>query len=185
MVHSFRLVIAILVHLFTVQLNAQEQPAPIPDQLPSQPSEQLPTHYPNLPPECVPPTSTRPVQCPPVEIQPSYRPYVIPTQPTPPPVAKPALTDNCTPVETTGPPACYAHGPLLTPSLLPKPPRPDVTSVGSIGCDEVIGYMMGLQRFYDRKCQRMGDKCPANYQYAINWFNAVVNDMATRCNAAC
>ncbi|XP_058831884.1 uncharacterized protein LOC131690266 [Topomyia yanbarensis] len=124
-----------------------------------------------------------PVQCPPAEINPVYKPSPM----VPVPSFATAITtvpDECgTPGFVPG--ACYVHGPLLASSLLPKPTPMPSLDVGEIGCDEVVGYFLALYRYYDRKCQRIGAKCPYKYQYAAAWFDKVAADMASRCNAAC
>ncbi|XP_065078029.1 uncharacterized protein LOC135701197 [Ochlerotatus camptorhynchus] len=80
---------------------------------------------------------------------------------------------------------CYAQGPLLPDSLLPKPRREvSQVDVGNISCEEVVGYLMGLNRFYDRKCSRMGDKCPNKYKYAVSWYGKVGHQIMAKCDIA-
>lgn len=86
---------------------------------------------------------------------------------------------------TAAPKYCYAQGPLLPESLLPKPKQDgEQIDVGNISCEEVIGYLMGLNRFYDRKCSRMGNKCPYKYKYAVSWYGVVGHQIMAKCNTA-
>lgn len=48
-------------------------------------------------------------------------------------------------------------------------------------CWEIVGYLKGLHRFYDRKCTRMGKRCPGNYPYAIQWFEQASNMLDGAC----
>lgn len=78
---------------------------------------------------------------------------------------------------------CYAHGPLLPEYMLPKPKQEaPMLDAGEISCEEVVGYIMGLNRFYDRKCSRMGSTCPFKYQYAVSWFGKVGHMIMAKCN---
>lgn len=77
---------------------------------------------------------------------------------------------------------CYAHGPLLPTSLLPKPRKESYVDIGSVSCEEVVGYLMGLNRWYDRKCSNMGPECPDKYRFAASWFISAVNKIKQSCS---
>uniref|UniRef100_A0A023EJQ5 Uncharacterized protein n=1 Tax=Aedes albopictus TaxID=7160 RepID=A0A023EJQ5_AEDAL len=77
---------------------------------------------------------------------------------------------------------CYANGPLLPSSLLPKPRVETHIDVGSVSCEEIVGYLMGLNRWYDRKCGTMGPECPHKFRYAVGWFSAAVKQIKGKCN---
>ncbi|XP_062558455.1 uncharacterized protein LOC134223317 [Armigeres subalbatus] len=78
---------------------------------------------------------------------------------------------------------CYSHGPLLPNSLLPKANKgASSIDVGTVSCEETVGYLLGMNRWYDRKCSNMGTECPSKIRYAVGWFIAAANMVKSRCN---
>ncbi|XP_055591684.1 uncharacterized protein LOC129743627 [Uranotaenia lowii] len=80
---------------------------------------------------------------------------------------------------------CYSDGPLLPKYMMTSASeQAERSKVGTVSCTEVVGYMKGLGRYYERKCVRKGPACEVELQYAVNWFKKVTSAMATECKTS-
>lgn len=99
--------------------------------------------------------------------------------------AAPAGSAGCDPGSNSisGFRKCYSRGPVLATAVLPTPRSYGAAGSIVVSCEEMTGYILALNRFYERRCVRMRQECPQELQYAITWFATVGTDLAIQCDS--